>query len=78
MAIGETNRERGDRLDSTEFWSLNLLKDEGVFYKQLSEFGYFVGNEYDYWPRTGLFIHRKTKKRGRGVHNLIKKVGKKK
>lgn len=77
MAIGETNRERGDRLDSTEHHSLRILKEAGVFSKQLSEYGYFVGNEYDYWPRTGLFIHRKTKVRGRGVHNLIKKVKKK-
>jgi len=29
---------------------------------------------YDYWPSTGLFIDRQTKKRRRGVFNLLKEV----
>lgn len=28
--------------------------------------------QFDFWPTTGLFIHRQTKERGRGVFNLIK------
>jgi hypothetical protein len=26
----------------------------------------------DFWPSTGLFINRKTKKKGRGISNLLK------
>lgn len=53
--------------------SIDILKKEGVEFKQLNPDHYRVG-PYDYWPSTGLFIHLKTKKRGRGVFNLIGKV----
>lgn len=32
------------------------------------------GVKYDFWATTGLFINRKTKRRGRGVKNLIKLI----
>ena len=31
-----------------------------------------VENLIDYWPGTGLFIARKSKTRGRGMHNMLK------
>jgi hypothetical protein len=52
--------------------SLSLLDNLGIEYRALSSTHYRVG-AYDYWPSTGLFIHTKTKKRGRGVCNLIEK-----
>lgn len=55
--------------------SPNLLTAASVPFKLLSETHARVG-EYDFWPSTGLFIHTKTKQRGRGVHNLIRKVKK--
>ena len=30
----------------------------------------------DFWPSTGLFINLKTKRRGRGVFNIIKAIAK--
>jgi len=34
--------------------------------------GHFIINdEYDFWATTGLFIQRKTRKRGRGINNLL-------
>ncbi len=53
--------------------SLNLLASRGIPFKLHSATHAQVG-EYDFWPSTGLFIHRKTKKRGRGVQNLIRKL----
>ncbi len=33
------------------------------------------GNFVDYWPSTGKFIFRGTKVTGRGIFNLLKKLG---
>lgn len=55
--------------------SMGILWDQGIEFKVLSDTHLRVG-EYDFWPSTGLFIHVKTKKRGRGVFNLIKKIKK--
>lgn len=30
----------------------------------------------DFWPSTGKYIYRKTKKTGRGVFNLLKEIDK--
>lgn len=53
--------------------SLNLLSASEVPFRILSSTHVRVG-DYDFWPSTGLFIHTKTKKRGRGIFNLIRKV----
>ena len=53
--------------------SLNLLAAMGISFKLLSSTHARVG-DYDFWPSTGLFIHTKTKARGRGVQKLIRKV----
>lgn len=72
MAIGETSEERSDRLDKNEEYSLKKLKEKNIPFIQKGEFHYFVANTWDYWPRTGLIINRKNKKRSRGIFNLIK------
>lgn len=74
MAIGETTEERRERLDSYEHKSLKLLTENEIKFEQLGSYHFYVERSYDYWPRTGLFIHRKSTKRGRGVFNLIKKI----
>jgi len=51
--------------------STQILKDRGVPFKVLSSIHYRVG-DWDFWASTGLYIHRATGKRGRGVFNLIK------
>jgi hypothetical protein len=62
-------QKRSQNLDS----SVKILLDRNIRFNQLSDSHYRVGN-YDFWPSTGLFIEIKTKKRGRGVFNLIRKV----
>ena len=55
--------------------SLSLLKEKRIEVKTLNEYlrHYRVGR-FDYWPSTGLFWCGKTKEKGRGVFNLIKKL----
>lgn len=79
--IGESSRERHDRLDQTEISSLKILKANNVQPIILGPYHYLIKKSdiaIDYWPRTGLFIDRKDKKRGRGVFNLLKKLNIKK
>lgn len=57
----------------------NLQNAKAVFAENEVEFSekspiHFIVGEYDFWPSTGLFISRRTRKRGRGIFNLIKKV----
>ncbi len=74
MALGETTMERSDRLDKNQSRSLALLEEEGIIYKKFNPFHFLVDNAYDYWPRTGLFVKRKGRVKGRGIFNLIKKI----
>lgn len=53
--------------------SIEILQRQKIPFETLSKAGshYRIG-EYDFWATTGKFIHRTTKKSGRGVFNLIK------
>ena len=51
--------------------TLALLDERKISYKRLSDTHFLIEN-YNFWPSTGLYIHRKTKKRGRGIFNLLK------
>lgn len=53
--------------------SKNILAQNKIKFTELSCNHLRVG-DYDFWPSTGLFIHIKTKKRERGVFNLVKKI----
>lgn len=53
--------------------SIQILDERKIKFIQLSDTHLRVKN-YDYWPSTGLFIELKTKKRGRGIFNLIKRL----
>lgn len=70
----DLREERKEKRAANKELSVALLQDKGVSYKRLSDDHLRVG-EFDYWPSTGLFMHTKTKKRGRGVFNLLKLVG---
>lgn len=75
--LGETYRA-WDEMKKQKRWenhenSLELLEKFKVEYVRLSTTHYRIG-EYDFWPTTGLFVHRKTQKRGRGVFRLLEKV----
>ena len=51
--------------------SLSWLDRKNIKYKKLSEYHFRVRN-YDFWPTTGVFINIKTKKKGRGISNLVR------
>lgn len=55
--------------------SLRMLTERGLKYevKSVLPMHVHIGG-FDYWPATGLFIHQKTGKRGRGVFALISKL----
>ena len=55
--------------------SLLILDEKLIPYKKLSESHFRIG-DFDFWPSTGLFINIKSKKRRRGVFNLIKALTK--
>lgn len=55
--------------------SRELLTKYGVEFKELSSTHLRVGG-YDFWPSTGLWIHTKTKFRGRGIFRLLTLLGK--
>lgn len=54
--------------------SEDILIRKGVQFRKFTEDHYRVG-EYNFWPSTGLFIHVHRNERGRGVFNLLKKLG---
>lgn len=62
--------------------TLNAISSEDILIQRKVPFkkftcDHFRVGEYDFWPATGLFMNVKTKKRGRGVFNLLKLVGEK-
>lgn len=59
--------------------SLNSISSEDILIQRKVPFKKFTADhfrvgDFDFWPATGLFINIKTKKRGRGVFNLIKEI----
>lgn len=67
-------RERGKQKRKSNLQtSRETLNQYGVEFSEKSPVQLIVG-EYDFWPSTGLFVSRRTRKRGRGVFNLIKRI----
>lgn len=67
-----SKQKRWSNLDSSK----KILQDAGVLFEEKAN-GHIIiheGDKYDFWATTGLFINRKTKQRGRGVFNLLKKI----
>lgn len=54
----------------TEKFYAQQVSDAGFKIVQLSEHHYRVG-DFDFWPSTGKFMNRKTKRLGRGVSRLL-------
>lgn len=53
----------------------DALAAEGIKWKEFNNGIHLrVTNKYDFYPTTGLYIHRYTRVRGYGVHNLIKDI----
>lgn len=55
--------------------SIALLINRGIKFDTLSTGNWHLRlGDYDFWPSTGKFINRKSKRTGRGVRNLIRLV----
>lgn len=55
--------------------SLYILEERKIEYKILNEsLGHYRVIDFDFWPSTGKFYNQKTKEKGRGVFNLIKRL----
>lgn len=64
------NKRRGNMLASTD-----ILSRSGIpFSTHNGGVHLVVAERWDYWPSTGLFIDRQTKKSGRGIFNLLRIV----
>lgn len=57
------------------FRSTEIVKESGVKF-EVKNGGYHlvVDDRYDFYPSTGMFIERKTRKTGRGVFKLLEKM----
>lgn len=70
-ALREHNREKKIENHAS---SIALLDKHGVQYETLTEHHLRIG-EFDFWPSTGMYIQRKTKRRGRGIFGLLRRLG---
>lgn len=52
--------------------SIEILKNAGISYQTKNGGIHLIVGEYNFWPTTGKFQNRITKKTGRGVFKLIK------
>jgi hypothetical protein len=66
-------KEKQAKKECNRIGSEDILIQRGIKFKKFTADHWRVG-DWNYWPATGLFIHVKEKKRGRGVFNLIKKL----
>jgi hypothetical protein len=74
----QSRLERQERVGRNKSFAVEMLRECNVSFqvKNNGEHVIVAGNPAtDYWPGTGLFIQRKTKKEGRGIYNLLKLIG---
>lgn len=74
--MSEQEREASkEKRKGNREWSTNLLQTRGVpFVSKNLGAHLIVAERFDFWPGTGLFIERKTGKKGRGVHKLLREL----
>lgn len=66
---------RKKKRESNIDFSTKILADKGIPFVSKNYGVHLIVNKlFDFYPSTGLFIHRNTKKRGRGIYNLIKQL----
>ncbi len=75
--LGETfkamREESQTRRAENKIRGLRELDEAGIPY-QVFSWDHVLVYGFDYWPSTGLFIDRKTKRRGRGIRKLLLKI----
>lgn len=71
----EYHQERREKKMQNLHESMIILLKNKLYPKRLSEYHYRIG-KFDFWPSTGKFINRQTKKAGRGVFKLIDLINK--
>ena len=64
-------KRKSNTISSTE-----ILKKFEIKFESKNDGAHIIVENFDFWPSTGLFINRKTKKRGRGIFNLLKQIRK--
>lgn len=73
--FNDMKRESQLKRASNRKSSADILTKAGIEFTSKNLGAHLIVGDFDFWPGTGLFINRKTGKRGRGVKNLIKFVG---
>jgi len=69
----ELKKRSTEKKQSNKEWSLAFLNRNGIVYQTLDAYiGHYRVDDFDFWPATGKYYNRKTKKRGRGVKQLLK------
>ncbi len=57
--------------------SAKVLADAGVAFESRNDGSHLVvAAVWDFWPGTGLYVHRPTKRKGRGVLRLLQELQK--
>lgn len=65
---------KAKKLDNVKA-SMALLVDAGIEYQVLSHNGpHLRVGKYDFWPSTGVWIDRESRRKYRGVSNLIRRT----
>lgn len=55
--------------------SIRILTEKGVRFRKMPGAMHYRVGDFDFWPSTGLFYNAKTKRKGRGVFNLLSEIG---
>ena len=65
--------KKDKRLSNTQ-WSTNYLVSQGIEFESKNKGSHLVLKDFDFWPATGLFICKQTKKQRRGVKHLVNMI----
>lgn len=74
--VGDEYRESREALQDRK-WSrhdeaMAALSASGIPFEEKANGHCIIAGRFDYWATKGLWIERKTKRRGHGVQSLIK------
>lgn len=71
-------QESQERRAKNRAHSAGVLDAHSIAYESKNQGAHLVitlaDRVIDFWPGTGMFTDRKTKRNGRGVQNLVKKI----